>query len=110
MFEEGLCLWDGNSSSPGYWDDQLTEDEMDIICGVYRVDTGQHEFGGRQTSDVSWWPKPSIWETSGLCVGYWSNDCERWFKMHLEECRSGHAELRNPSNWRHALKFTKNVV
>jgi hypothetical protein len=38
---ETLCLWDGNPSSLAYWDDQLTADEVDVICGVYRVDTGE---------------------------------------------------------------------
>ena len=40
VFEDGVCLWDGNESSPAYWDDRLTADELDVICGVYRVDTG----------------------------------------------------------------------
>jgi hypothetical protein len=40
VFEGGLCLWDGKASSPAYLDDQLSEDEVDLICGVYRVDTG----------------------------------------------------------------------
>jgi hypothetical protein len=39
--DSGICFWDGNQSSIAYWDDQLTEDEVDLICGVYRVDTGQ---------------------------------------------------------------------
>lgn len=42
VFLEGMCLWDGKKSSPKYWDDKLTEHEMDIICGVYKVATGTH--------------------------------------------------------------------
>ena len=41
VLEEGLCLWDGNPASQAYWDDHLTDDEVDLICGVYRVDTGE---------------------------------------------------------------------
>ena len=41
VLEEGLCLWDGNPASQAYWDDHLTDDEVDLICGVYRVDTGK---------------------------------------------------------------------
>jgi hypothetical protein len=40
----GLCLWDGHQSSPAYWDDRLTEDEVNVICGVYKVDTGEFRF------------------------------------------------------------------
>ncbi|KAF7969794.1 hypothetical protein HWV62_25969 [Athelia sp. TMB] len=25
-----------------YWDDELTDDEIDIICGVYKIDTGMY--------------------------------------------------------------------
>jgi hypothetical protein len=41
VFENGICLWNGKESSLAYWDDQLSEDELDLICGVYRVDTGR---------------------------------------------------------------------
>jgi hypothetical protein len=36
---EGICLWDGKSPF-AYWDDCLTEEEIDLICGVYHVSTG----------------------------------------------------------------------
>ncbi|KAJ7079664.1 hypothetical protein C8R43DRAFT_910075 [Mycena crocata] len=36
---DGICLWDGRSRS-AYWDDALTQDEIDLICGVYHVATG----------------------------------------------------------------------
>jgi len=39
--DEALCLWDGNHSSVAYWDDQLSTDEEDLLCGVYRVDKGK---------------------------------------------------------------------
>jgi hypothetical protein len=37
----------------GYWDDSLTKDELDIICGVYCVDTGDLELllSGQCTCD-----------------------------------------------------------
>jgi hypothetical protein len=44
VLESGICFWDGKQSSAAYWDDKLTEDESDLICGVYRVDTGQSGF------------------------------------------------------------------
>ena len=41
LLDEALCLWDGNHSSMAYWDDQLSADEEDLLCGLYQVDTGK---------------------------------------------------------------------
>ncbi|KAJ7857376.1 hypothetical protein B0H13DRAFT_1641034 [Mycena leptocephala] len=30
---DGICLWDGHSTA-AYWDDRLTGEEVDLICGV----------------------------------------------------------------------------
>lgn len=35
---------DGKNSSLKYWDDGLTDDELDKICGVYKVATGIYSF------------------------------------------------------------------
>lgn len=35
---DGKCYY--HEHTMGYWDDCLTEHEVDLICGVYRVDTG----------------------------------------------------------------------
>ena len=37
----GVCLTDGKHPDFRLWDECLTEDEQDLICGVYRVDTGK---------------------------------------------------------------------
>jgi hypothetical protein len=42
VFETGICLRDEKQSF-GYWDDQLTAEEVDLICGIYRVDTGGYQ-------------------------------------------------------------------
>ncbi|ESK85127.1 hypothetical protein Moror_3595 [Moniliophthora roreri MCA 2997] len=34
------CLY-SNRDSEGYWDDQLTEDEVNLICGMYEITTGE---------------------------------------------------------------------
>ncbi|TFK35397.1 hypothetical protein BDQ12DRAFT_568339, partial [Crucibulum laeve] len=78
------------------WDDMLTEDETDTICGVYRVSTGPN---GPQTTDLLWWPKPSIWNKCGLVVGYWSSDCKSWFQRRIEKLRAGVLVLKNPGDW-----------
>ncbi|RDB18819.1 hypothetical protein Hypma_014528 [Hypsizygus marmoreus] len=127
VFADGRCYWNGDSSSSGYWDDDLTQDELDKICGVYRVATGiliskfdmtfrftcsagRSDNGRPQTSDLSWWPKPSVWEDSGLWVGYWSEDCEKWFQQRLAACHSGRADLKNATQWRHTIRYSKPAV
>jgi len=37
----GICLTDEKHPGFGLWDDCLTEDEQNLICGIYRVDTGK---------------------------------------------------------------------
>ena len=75
------------------WDDDLDPNDKQVICGVYKISTGkhchivylvklnvhlgqQHYYQGEQTSDISWWPKQSVWAGCGLDVGYWSTGDE----------------------------------
>ncbi|KAJ6587821.1 hypothetical protein B0H10DRAFT_1961287 [Mycena sp. CBHHK59/15] len=72
VFDNGVCFWDGQSST-AYWDDDLTRQEIDLICGVYQVATGQHDAGtedGMQKTNVYWWPKPVAWHASTLAGGH----------------------------------------
>jgi hypothetical protein len=39
---DGLCMWDGHSEY-AYWDDYLTDQEIDLICGVYHISTGKKQ-------------------------------------------------------------------
>jgi len=43
-------------------------------------------------------------ESSGLNVGYWSPDCERWFQERLSDIRAGKAKLRTAQDWRTSIK------
>ncbi|KAF9062808.1 hypothetical protein BDP27DRAFT_1140444, partial [Rhodocollybia butyracea] len=67
-----------------FWDDQLTEEEIDLVCGTYEVMTD----GAMQTSFRSWWPRPAAWKVCGLNCGYWSRDAEQWFQTRLEHILS----------------------
>ncbi|KAF8219506.1 hypothetical protein L208DRAFT_1138156, partial [Tricholoma matsutake] len=78
-----------------FLDDGLSEDELDLISGVYKVFTGNHKGKSVQESHLSWWPKHSIWAKSGLDMGYWSESSERWFLLQLESIRAGNTILRS---------------
>ncbi|KAJ7666076.1 hypothetical protein DFH06DRAFT_984622 [Mycena polygramma] len=98
VFESGVRLWGGQGQT-AYWDDALTEDEIDLICGVYVVAIGQ------QKKAVSWWPKPSAFSSSGLNIGWWSPDCERWFQNRSKEIIHQQAEAYRHIEWKHKIRF-----
>ncbi|KAG2126018.1 hypothetical protein DEU56DRAFT_758992 [Suillus clintonianus] len=60
-----LCLFEqdmfANSSHTLIYN-TLSEHQIDILCGIYHVDTNR----GAQTTTVVWWPNPQLWETSEL--------------------------------------------
>ncbi|KXN89733.1 hypothetical protein AN958_05273 [Leucoagaricus sp. SymC.cos] len=53
-----------DSSRIKYVDDELTQDEFDTLCGIYRSYTG---FKG-QVAQLSWFPSLSMFEGSGLNI------------------------------------------
>ncbi|KIK58426.1 hypothetical protein GYMLUDRAFT_110556, partial [Collybiopsis luxurians FD-317 M1] len=61
-------------------DDSLTEEEINLITGTYEIPTGIEE----QVQLVSWWPRPSTWQDSGLNTGFWSHDTEEWYQTWLK--------------------------
>ncbi|KAJ6559425.1 hypothetical protein DFH09DRAFT_921720 [Mycena vulgaris] len=101
-FTEGVCLWDGHSTY-GYWDDCLTEQEIDLICGVYHVATGF----GDQTSTVSWWPRPPAFDASGISVGWWTPLWEAWYQKRLNQLETGKAILCTHTEWKHNIHFER---
>ncbi|KAK0479122.1 hypothetical protein IW261DRAFT_1336724 [Armillaria novae-zelandiae] len=107
VFEDGVNFQDSEQPSVTLWDDRLTSDELDLVCSVYRIDTGQRGQYSNQMNIISWWPKPLAWETSGLYIGFWSSDCEAWFQRWLDDIHSGKADLRTLAQWKHSIKFLK---
>ncbi|KAF8166799.1 hypothetical protein K438DRAFT_1616543 [Mycena galopus ATCC 62051] len=99
VFVTGVRLWDGHSSM-AYWDDALTDDEINLICGVYEIGTG-----AMQTTRVSWWPKPNAFDSSGMNIGWWSPDCEHWFQQRLAQIKSGQALLNKQADWKRFIRF-----
>lgn len=41
--EQALCVWEAGQTC-AFWDDNLTNEEMDLICGSYEVATGSYFF------------------------------------------------------------------
>ncbi|KAG1728485.1 uncharacterized protein EDB91DRAFT_1060553 [Suillus paluster] len=73
------------SNDQTYYDDGLSEEEIDFMCGTYYV----HQAQGTDVVVSSWWPRPHAWNASGLNVGFWSARCEDWFQTRLGNIREG---------------------
>ncbi|KIK31445.1 hypothetical protein CY34DRAFT_103292 [Suillus luteus UH-Slu-Lm8-n1] len=102
-----LLVGDGGQT---YYDDGLSEEEIDFMCGTYYIDLREW------TTVVSWWPRPNAWNVSGLNVGFWSARCEDWFQTRLGNIQEGVSRTRhaltNDTNgpitstqWKCSLKF-----
>ncbi|KAJ6571017.1 hypothetical protein DFH09DRAFT_916927 [Mycena vulgaris] len=121
-FTDGISLWDGHSTS-AYWDDCLTEQEIDMICGVYHVATGTFSFFfptgheltsylgfGNQTTTVSWWPRPAAIAASGINVGWWTPMWEVWYQKRLEQVKNGDAALATHDKWKRNLRIERGAT
>ncbi|KAJ7740778.1 hypothetical protein B0H14DRAFT_2989860 [Mycena olivaceomarginata] len=109
--EHGICFQNRRSNEL-YWDDELSAEELDLICGIYHVATGQHDHsapGNRQTSTISWWPRPIYFEKSGLNVGWWSPACEDFYQKRLKQIARGDATLPTQGEWKNNMKFDSKV-
>ncbi|KAL0572374.1 hypothetical protein V5O48_009589 [Marasmius crinis-equi] len=105
-YERGDYFVDEGNNHVFYYDDTLTEDEINLICGVYEVATGSPLPNGTlQTSEVSWFPKPGAWKKSGLNCGYWSHDAEAWFQRRLDHIATGESKLFTSAVWKSMIKF-----
>ncbi|KAK7001232.1 hypothetical protein R3P38DRAFT_2390482, partial [Favolaschia claudopus] len=86
---------------------RLTHAEEDLILGVYSIKMNQlnpMDPSGHQEKRVSWWPQAGAFFRSGLNVGWWTSDCERWFQEIMGEFRDGKAVVLNNSRWTRRLR------
>ncbi|KAF8871849.1 hypothetical protein CPB84DRAFT_1636453, partial [Gymnopilus junonius] len=59
-----------------YMDDDLTETEVEQLCGIYHCLTGN----GDQIAKRSWFPLPDTFDGSGYDYGEWTEFSENWFR------------------------------
>ena len=75
---------------------------FDELCCAY-CGTGK----GHQTKDLSWFPKITTWDGSGIDVGCWTPMCERWFRKRLESIKGGMAGPYSSQQWQKNLRYGK---
>ncbi|KAJ6618166.1 hypothetical protein B0H10DRAFT_2217935 [Mycena sp. CBHHK59/15] len=98
-FTDGRCF---SNASSAYCDDHLTDDEMDLICGVYEVDTVPQ---GGAADNVRFVVAPALLVgRSGLNMGYWTRACEDWFQRRLASINVV-VRLQTQAEWKHNLRF-----
>lgn len=108
------------STSRGiYWSHKPDEGDWFYLVGGYEVLTGLCTFFGEQNYtygcagygdqrlDLSWWPKVTTWEASGINVGCWTPLCEHWFKKCADALRSGKARPYTSTQWGKNLRYEK---
>ncbi|EIW58372.1 uncharacterized protein TRAVEDRAFT_124826 [Trametes versicolor FP-101664 SS1] len=86
---------------PPYYDDGLSQEEIDIICGTYKI----MDSGHKDVVYFSWWPRPAQWSYSGMNVGYWTQFCEDWFQLRLQAIRDSNAAPHSGKEWRNKITF-----
>ncbi|KAK7691206.1 hypothetical protein QCA50_006309 [Cerrena zonata] len=84
----------------------LTPSEIEIIVGAY-PDLDQQQ---KQISLYTWWPTPTVWDTSGFQVGYWTRACEAWFQQTLSKIRDQTHVPLTQSQWRKQLRRYAKLV
>ncbi|PPQ71051.1 hypothetical protein CVT25_007322 [Psilocybe cyanescens] len=85
-----------------FCDDELSQDMLDLICGVYEVETGY----GDQVLYISWFPRHNIWNHSGINVGQWTPDCEHWFREQVIAIQNGSPPLEQ-NKWQNKMNLTR---
>ncbi|KAK0435812.1 uncharacterized protein EV420DRAFT_1281558 [Desarmillaria tabescens] len=112
VMETGACL--RTTEGEALWDEMLMDDQIDVICGVYKVETEDDRYPkgdrrGKLTEHVSWFPKDAGWRGCGLDVGFWSPDAESWYQHRLANYLDGDFKCKNQSEWKRSLKLWRDA-
>lgn len=84
--------------------DRLSDYLLDVISGVYYVETATD---AQIHQHLSWWPKDSVWYSSGFFSEQWLADVEMWYQTCLRSIESGSAKLYNSMEWKSNLRRYK---
>ncbi|KAJ7238892.1 hypothetical protein C8J57DRAFT_946877, partial [Mycena rebaudengoi] len=102
ILKAGACVSRGTGEE-ALWHAALTNEEIDLICGVY---TSSATDDGQQLKYISWWPRPTAFWSSGLNTGWWSSNCERWFVKRTQEMEKMQVKLFTYAEWKSKLRFS----
>ncbi|KAH9481660.1 hypothetical protein JR316_0006187 [Psilocybe cubensis] len=102
---QGFVLSAGNTNW-FYCDDQLTENELAIICGTYTLYTAQTG----QTTVKSWFPPANLWKVPATQNGTqwveWTPTNEAWYLERVEAILTRQAQPLTRVQWKTMLRGT----
>ncbi|KAJ7789411.1 hypothetical protein B0H14DRAFT_2397513 [Mycena olivaceomarginata] len=59
-----------------------------------------------QLKFISWWPTPTAFWSSGLNIGWWNANCERWFMKRLKKIERKLVKLHTYAQWKNKIRFS----
>jgi hypothetical protein len=89
------------------FDDRLSNYLLDVISGVYYVETATNP---QIHQHLSWWPKEGVWNSSGYFSEQWSADAESWYQARLKTIENGSGKLYNSTKWKSELRRYKTTT
>ncbi|KAF6748186.1 hypothetical protein DFP72DRAFT_1074660 [Ephemerocybe angulata] len=92
-----------SESATHFYDDDLTETELDLILGTYRMASAN----GKDTYTRSWWPPVNVFEGCGEDYGRWTDYREQGFQDRLDDIEKGAAGPLKAKEWKAKLKGTR---
>ncbi|KAJ2911590.1 hypothetical protein MD484_g8825, partial [Candolleomyces efflorescens] len=88
--------------------DALTDVEIDILVGTYRMRRKEMKSPGDKLEYLAqWWPGPAVWEKGGLSIGEWSPRCKEWFEKHRNNLRLGKQGPKPRGKWHNDLRLSR---
>ncbi|PBK65546.1 hypothetical protein ARMSODRAFT_891747 [Armillaria solidipes] len=96
----------GGGGDYNLWEESLTKDQIDLLCGVYRV---YRSAAGSPTStqDLSWFPRQCSFRNLGLDLGHWSPDSEDWYQHRVQMYLTADPKGRclNQAEWKSYIRL-----
>ena len=95
----------GSTDSTVFVDDSISDNDLEIVSGVYRVST----VVGSKTdfSHPSWWPKHSAWERAGHSTDQWSPNAESFYVERIQLFQEKEWNLKGSGSWKDTLKYDR---
>ncbi|KAI0685707.1 hypothetical protein BC835DRAFT_1289552, partial [Cytidiella melzeri] len=100
----------GNLRILGGWEfveDNLSQHQEDVICGVYRVQPATAKEGPFRSVSRSLWPSVTTWENFGMNLNYWSTANEWFYIRHRALILAGQVQPRSVAEWKKSLASRK---
>ncbi|KAL0060071.1 hypothetical protein AAF712_013147 [Marasmius tenuissimus] len=106
VYGQGRCFLD--TMEGGYWDDELSEEEANLICDIYVIEKDTAKGSISQALHLSWWPRPGHFDAGSLNLDYWAPECEKWFQNRAREINRK-PNTMSAYRWRKAMAMEHNL-